>query len=62
MFWQAVGALTPMVLTALLFWYVMRVIISADRRERLAMAEFDRQQAELAQQTAPADSSENPTD
>ncbi len=41
MFWQAVAALTPMVCVALLFWYAMRAILNADRRERAALAEFE---------------------
>jgi hypothetical protein len=42
---MAVAALIPSIGVGLLFWYVVRLIISADRNERRALAELDRQAA-----------------
>ncbi len=36
------AALIPSVGVGLLFWFVVRAIISADRKERAAVAQFDR--------------------
>ena len=40
---QVVAALVPSVGVGLLFWFVMRAIIGADRRERAAIARLERQ-------------------
>lgn len=40
-FWQVVGALLPPVGVGLIFFIVMRLIIRADRNERLAMEELE---------------------
>ena len=37
-FLDAVAALVPSVAVGLIFWFAMRAIIRADRRERAAMA------------------------
>lgn len=42
----AIAALTPPVGVALLFWFVMRAVLRADRNEREAMAALDRAEAE----------------
>ena len=47
-----IAALLPSVGVGLLFWFVMRAVLGADRRERAAMAELDRQDAELAAERA----------
>ena len=44
MFWQALAALLPTIGVSLLFWYVMRTILRADRTERLEMARFEAEQ------------------
>lgn len=38
---QALAALAPSVGVGLLFWFVLRAIIQADRRERAAIARLD---------------------
>lgn len=40
------AALTPPIGVALLFWFVMRAVLRADRNEREAMAALDRAEAE----------------
>ncbi len=53
---DVVAALIPPAGVGLLFWFVMRIIFSADRRERAALAEFDRAErvrAEGSGQAAP---------
>lgn len=45
----AIAALTPPVGVALLFWFVMRAVLQADRSEREAMAALDREDAQRAQ-------------
>ena len=42
---MVVAALIPSLSVGLLFWYVVRLIISADRNERKALAELDRRAA-----------------
>lgn len=50
-----VAALTPPIGVALLFWFVMRAVLRADRNEREAMAALDRAEAAReAQRSAPA--------
>jgi hypothetical protein len=40
--WQlALAALAPSIGAGLIFWYVMRAVINADRAERRALAEKD---------------------
>ena len=48
-----IAALTPPIGVGLLFWFVMRAVLGADRRERAAMAELDRRDAALADRSAP---------
>ncbi len=50
-----VAALTPPIGVALLFWFVMRAVLRADRNEREAMAALDRAEAERAAGAARAD-------
>lgn len=38
------AALVPSVGVGLLFWFVVRAILSADRRERAAVAQFEREE------------------
>ncbi len=45
------AALTPMVCVALLFWFTMRAILNADRRERAALAEFEATQSNDGEST-----------
>jgi hypothetical protein len=47
---DAVAALVPPVFVGLLFWFVVRAMIGADRKERAALAAMDR--AEREQQAA----------
>lgn len=41
MFWQAVAALIPMIGVAALFWFAMRAVLNADRRERIELAKLE---------------------
>ena len=43
---EAVAALVPPVFVGLLFWFVVRAMVGADRRERAAMAALDRAERE----------------
>ncbi len=52
---EILAALIPPAGVALLFWFVMRLIFSADRRERAALAEFDRSERALAEAPPQAD-------
>jgi threonine/homoserine/homoserine lactone efflux protein len=54
---QVVAALVPSVGVGFLFWLAIRTIISADRRERVALARMDAEEsaraaAERSQQTS----------
>ncbi len=49
---SVVAALTPPIGVALLFWFVMRAVLRADRNEREAMAALDRAEAERAARAA----------
>jgi len=40
-FWNAVWSVTPTILVGLLFWFIMWVIIRADRHERSALAKLE---------------------
>lgn len=39
--WDALGALVPSVGVGLIFWFAIRAMLHADRRERQVMARFD---------------------
>jgi hypothetical protein len=43
---DAVAALVPPVFVGLLFWFVVRAMIGADRRERAALAAMERTERE----------------
>jgi len=60
-FWISVGALLPSLGVGLLFYFVMRSILRADRNERAQLAELDRleAQAEAEAQAAAGAQSEN---
>lgn len=46
-FWlNALYSVTPTILIGLVFWFVMRAILRADRGEREAYAEIERQERE----------------
>lgn len=47
-----IAALLPTIGVTLLFWYAMRLILSADRRERLAMARFEAEEDRAAAEAA----------
>lgn len=52
--WTAIVAgVVPSIGVGLLFWLAMRAIIHADRNERNALAELDRQQAAAEQTQRP---------
>jgi uncharacterized protein (DUF2062 family) len=50
-FWIAIGALIPSIGLGVLFYFVMRSVIRADRNERAQLAELDRQEAEAEGET-----------
>jgi hypothetical protein len=39
--WVALAALVPSIGVGLLFWYVMRAVVNADRAERRALAQME---------------------
>jgi hypothetical protein len=49
---EALGALIPSIGVGLIFWFAVRAMIQADRRERAALAQMDRR-AEQTQDGAP---------
>lgn len=51
-FWLAVGALVPSIGVGLLFWFAIRSIVQADRRERMAVARLDAEERRAAQDRA----------
>lgn len=51
-FWQAVSALVPSIGVGVIFYFVMRFVIRADRNERANLAELDR--IEASEGDAPA--------
>lgn len=59
---QVLGALLPSAGVAFLFWLAMRSIIGADRRERLAMARLDAQEAARPNASEPTAVSAQPAD
>ncbi|MBC7289912.1 MAG: hypothetical protein H5T83_01075 [Actinotalea sp.] len=42
--WQVLAALIPSIGVGLVFWFVMRAVIHADRRERRAIARLEQEQ------------------
>ena len=42
--WQVVAALLPSIGVGLVFWFVMRAVIHADRRERQEVARLEAQE------------------
>ncbi|QJU52325.1 hypothetical protein SCB71_02755 [Herbiconiux sp. KACC 21604] len=40
-FWPAVYALAPTVLIGLVFWFIMRAVVRADKSERRALAKVE---------------------
>lgn len=42
--WQVLAALLPSIGVGLVFWFVMRAVIHADRRERQAVARLEAQE------------------
>ena len=60
---DALGALIPSLGVGLLFWFVVRSMISADRRERAALVALERaedQRAEALRDTSSGDSPARP--
>jgi flagellar biosynthesis/type III secretory pathway M-ring protein FliF/YscJ len=53
-FWAVVWALAPTICVGLLFWFVMRAIIRADRTEREAQARIEAEELERAVPADPA--------
>ena len=47
--WFEAGALLPSIGVGLLFWFVMRAVMSADRHEREVQREAEREDRELHQ-------------
>lgn len=41
-FWDGLGALIPSIGVGVIFYFVMRFVVRADRNERLQLAELDR--------------------
>lgn len=50
---DALGALVPSIGVGLLFWFAIRAMINADRRERAALAKLDAAEREMAAQMPP---------
>ncbi|ACU85133.1 hypothetical protein FM106_10575 [Brachybacterium faecium] len=48
-FWFEAGALLPSIGVGLLFWFVMRAVMRADRHEREVQREAEREYRELHQ-------------
>lgn len=56
MLWGVVWALTPTAVLAVLFWYVMRIILHADRKERATYAQIEAEErARLARRDGDAE-------
>ena len=47
-FWEVVAAVVPSIGVGLLFWFALRMIIQADRRERAAIARLDAEESAQA--------------
>lgn len=56
---DALAALIPSIGVALLFWYAVRLMIQADRRERAALAQMEAADKERADTGADAAEPEN---
>ena len=52
---EVLAALIPSIGVGVLFYYAMRAMIGADRRERAALAELDRVERLREQAPAPSD-------
>lgn len=50
---DALGALVPSIGVGLLFWFAIRAMINADRRERAALAKLDAAEREMATEMPP---------
>ncbi|GAA1296630.1 MULTISPECIES: hypothetical protein [Brachybacterium] len=46
-FWFEAGALLPSIGVGLLFWFVMRAVLRADRREREAQRQAEQEYRDL---------------
>ncbi|WP_029291616.1 hypothetical protein [Cellulomonas sp. HZM] len=55
----ALAALLPSIGVGLLFWFVMRAVINADRTERQALARMDAAERRAAESVAKPDSAGN---
>lgn len=53
-FWFEVGALVPSLGVGVLFWFAMKALLNADRREREALRDAEREQARTAASTPSA--------
>lgn len=53
--WPVVAALLPTAGLAYLFYVIMKHILEADRRERAALREWDREQARLREESSPGE-------
>ncbi|GAB4069649.1 hypothetical protein GCM10028777_32290 [Angustibacter speluncae] len=50
---DALGALVPSIGVGLLFWFAIRAMINADRRERAALAKLDAAEREMTTEMPP---------
>lgn len=50
---DALGALVPSIGVGLLFWFAIRAMINADRRERAALAKLDAAERESGRELSP---------
>lgn len=50
---DALGALVPSIGVGLLFWFAIRAMINADRRERAALAKLDAAEREMVTELPP---------
>ena len=57
---QVAAALIPSVGVGAIFWYAVRLMIQADRRERVAMARLDAEEARRNAGTAPSPKATSP--
>lgn len=59
-----IAAILPTIGLSVLFYYVMRTVINADRNERIAQAEYEAQErrAERAENTPPTTTKAHSTD
>jgi flagellar biosynthesis/type III secretory pathway M-ring protein FliF/YscJ len=47
-FWNAVWSVSPTILVGLIFWFVLRAVIRADRTERDVRSRIEREEREKA--------------